>query len=156
MAESSRETVIHHILKERERQIAKWGNPQHHHAWWYVILGEEVGEVANALQEVEDQKSADVAEHLLLEEGMLPGERNEIANAGDATSDGRFMFDFDVDPHDYDSVDEGTEPPAQLMVSVPSPVVRGVWRGIKYVSVDALASALEAAGLLPTGETSRA
>ena len=64
MAESSRETVIRHILQEREWQIAKWGTPQHEHAWWYVILGEEVGEVANALQEVEDKKSADIAEQL--------------------------------------------------------------------------------------------
>ena len=173
MAESSRETVIRHILKEREWQIAKWGNPQHHHAWWYVILGEEVGEVANALQEVEDQKSGDVAEQLqamfaeivqvaavatawgeqvlrrLMEEGMLPRERNEFANAGGATSDGRFMFDFDVDPDDYELVEEGDEPPAQLLVSVPSPVVRGVWRGIKYISVDDLGTALDAAGLLP-------
>ena len=87
---------------------------------------------------------------------MLPRERNEFTSADGATSDGRFRFDFDVDPHDYDSVGEGPEPPAQLMVSVPSPGVRGIWRGIKYVSVDELASALEAAGLLPTGETNRA
>ena len=64
VAETARETVIRHILSEREHQIAKWGNPQHDHAWWYVIMGEEVGEVANALQEVEDQKSADIAEQL--------------------------------------------------------------------------------------------
>ena len=102
MVETARETVIRHILKEREWQIAKWGNPQHHHAWWYVILGEEVGEVANALQAVEGQECADVAEQLqamfaeivqvaavatawgeqvlrlLMEERMLPQERNEF------------------------------------------------------------------------------
>ena len=172
-AETSRETVIRHILSEREHQIAKWGNPQHDHAWWYVIMGEEVGEVANALQEVEDQKSADIAEQLqamfaeivqvaavatawgeqvlrlLMQEGMLPGERNEFTSADGATSDGRFRFGFDVDPDDHELDDDEDESPAQLMVSVPSPVVRGVWRVIKYISVDELAEALDAAGLLP-------
>ena len=39
------------VLKERERQNEKWG-PQHHdHGYWLAILVEEVGEVAQAIQQ---------------------------------------------------------------------------------------------------------
>ena len=43
--------VFDDVLKERRRQEHKWG-PQHHSKeHWFVILGEEVGEVANAIFE---------------------------------------------------------------------------------------------------------
>lgn len=39
------------VLKERERQNEKWGHQRHHHAYWLAILVEEVGEVAQAIQQ---------------------------------------------------------------------------------------------------------
>jgi NTP pyrophosphatase (non-canonical NTP hydrolase) len=38
------------ILRERKSQNEKWGLQRHTHLRWYAILGEEVGEVAEALQ----------------------------------------------------------------------------------------------------------
>lgn len=38
------------VQTERRRQDSKWGVQRHPHPLWYVILGEEVGEVAEALQ----------------------------------------------------------------------------------------------------------
>ena len=39
------------VLKERERQNEKWGLQRHPHAYWLAILVEEVGEVAQAIQQ---------------------------------------------------------------------------------------------------------
>lgn len=44
-------SVSNDILKERERQNEKWGLQRHHHAYWLAILVEEVGEVAQAIQQ---------------------------------------------------------------------------------------------------------
>ena len=43
--------LYHEIDEERDSQERKWG-PQHHSKEkWFTILGEEVGEVANAILE---------------------------------------------------------------------------------------------------------
>lgn len=39
------------IYKELQRQELKWGEQNHSQADWFVILGEEVGEVARAIFE---------------------------------------------------------------------------------------------------------
>lgn len=39
------------IKAERDRQDKKWGKQSHPHAGWYVILGEEFGEVGRAIFE---------------------------------------------------------------------------------------------------------
>lgn len=47
----SRLFALNRIMLERDRQEVKWG-PQHHdRARWYSILGEENGEVAEAINE---------------------------------------------------------------------------------------------------------
>jgi NTP pyrophosphatase (non-canonical NTP hydrolase) len=44
--------VIRRVTAERERQDQKWGSQRHlPHDRWNTILGEEVGEVANAILE---------------------------------------------------------------------------------------------------------
>lgn len=45
------ETVIGDVVLERHRQDKKWGIQRHSFLRWYAILGEEVGEVAEALQQ---------------------------------------------------------------------------------------------------------
>ncbi|WP_026676759.1 MazG-like family protein [Fictibacillus gelatini] len=35
---------------ERYRQESKWGKQRHHHGTWLAILGEEYGEVCQAMQ----------------------------------------------------------------------------------------------------------
>lgn len=45
--------ILDEVRHERRKQEVKWG-PQHHtKEKWFVILGEEVGEVANAILENE-------------------------------------------------------------------------------------------------------
>lgn len=39
------------VFCERERQNAKWGRQVHPHGNWLAILGEEFGEVCQALQQ---------------------------------------------------------------------------------------------------------
>lgn len=39
------------VYKELQRQELKWGKQDHSEPDWYVILGEEVGEVARAIFE---------------------------------------------------------------------------------------------------------
>lgn len=45
--------VLRRITAERFRQLAKWGDQDHEDPWWYVILGEEFGEVGRAIFETE-------------------------------------------------------------------------------------------------------
>ncbi|RDW17064.1 hypothetical protein CWR48_15595 [Oceanobacillus arenosus] len=47
---NKRTVVLNAIHKERERQIAKWGKQVHDYPYWYAILGEEFGEVGQAIQ----------------------------------------------------------------------------------------------------------
>jgi len=42
--------VLDDIAKERARQNAKWGVQRHPYPVWLMILSEEVGEVAQAMQ----------------------------------------------------------------------------------------------------------
>ena len=44
-------TVLLDVEQERITQIGRWGKQQHSLAEWYLILAEEVGEVAKAIQE---------------------------------------------------------------------------------------------------------
>lgn len=50
MEYQTRNIVLADIYRERERQNAKWGIQRHDFPTWYVILGEEIGEVAQAIQ----------------------------------------------------------------------------------------------------------
>lgn len=43
--------VLGEVLVERVRQQVKWGEQNHNAPLWFAILGEEVGEVANAFLE---------------------------------------------------------------------------------------------------------
>lgn len=43
--------VITDVVKERVRQDAKWGEQNHHPAVWQGILGEEFGELCQAINE---------------------------------------------------------------------------------------------------------
>ncbi|SET95185.1 hypothetical protein SAMN05421676_11236 [Salinibacillus kushneri] len=42
--------VLNDIHKERVRQNRQWGIQRHPHGYWYAILGEEFGEVGQAIQ----------------------------------------------------------------------------------------------------------
>ncbi len=58
------EEVFEMIRAERERQDEKWG-PQRalYPNEWYLILGEEIGEVANAI--LESKPDAEIEEELV-------------------------------------------------------------------------------------------
>jgi hypothetical protein len=43
--------VLDLVAYERDRQDAKWGEQNHHHAYWMTILGEEFGEACKAALE---------------------------------------------------------------------------------------------------------
>jgi hypothetical protein len=45
------ERAIGDIIRERSRQDEKWGQQNHSLAWWYIILAEEFGELAQTLLE---------------------------------------------------------------------------------------------------------
>ncbi len=48
--------ILNAIVDERVRQDEKWGDQSGHTAeFWYTILGEEVGEVANAVLNQNDK-----------------------------------------------------------------------------------------------------
>lgn len=49
--ETTRVTVNTHILQERFRQNVKWGKQNHNNGRWLAILGEEFGEVCEAMQQ---------------------------------------------------------------------------------------------------------
>lgn len=48
---NNRTKVINDIHQERATQIRKWGEQYHNYATWYTILGEEFGEVGQAIQQ---------------------------------------------------------------------------------------------------------
>lgn len=50
-----KEVTHKYIYDELQRQEIKWGKQEHSSAYWYVILGEEVGEVARAIFENKDE-----------------------------------------------------------------------------------------------------
>lgn len=49
----TRDEIIAELFLERERQDSKWGVQDHKHTMWSTILGEEVGEVCDAVLERE-------------------------------------------------------------------------------------------------------
>ncbi|MEK5207498.1 MazG-like family protein [Psychrobacillus sp. FSL H8-0510] len=49
--ETTMVTVNTHILQERFRQNVKWGKQNHSNGRWLAILGEEFGEVCEAMQQ---------------------------------------------------------------------------------------------------------
>jgi len=55
---TNRQKILADIEAERQRQLLKWGDQHHTPAWWFVILGEEVGEVARAIFESDWTKGA--------------------------------------------------------------------------------------------------
>lgn len=50
-----RKAIFDLVIDERNRQTAKWGRQKHSNSTWNLILNEEVGEVAKAILEVEDE-----------------------------------------------------------------------------------------------------
>lgn len=48
---NARVQAISAIMDERINQVNKWGDQKHEPMKWFTILGEEVGEVANAILE---------------------------------------------------------------------------------------------------------
>ena len=51
----ARQRIVYEILQERKKQDMKWGDQSHHpNLYWLGILVEEVGEVAKALIEDDD------------------------------------------------------------------------------------------------------
>lgn len=58
---STQALALEHILKERQRQLDKWGEQAHHDTFWAVIEGEEFGEVCRAVFETDaDQLYSEV------------------------------------------------------------------------------------------------
>ena len=49
--------VLEKIAQERQRQIEKWGDQEHHDTIWYLILNEELGEVAKEILENDEYGS---------------------------------------------------------------------------------------------------
>lgn len=48
---NSLKSAINSVIKELERQDKKWGEQNHHPSIWLGILGEEFGELAQAINE---------------------------------------------------------------------------------------------------------
>ena len=57
-------SVLMDVEQERINQIGKWGKQEHSLADWYLILAEEVGEVAKAIQE-HDGSYGDIYDELI-------------------------------------------------------------------------------------------
>ena len=59
----SHNTARYAVDAERKRQDAKWGVQDHDHFMWYVILGEEFGELAEAMLDLHTAiaEGADIA-----------------------------------------------------------------------------------------------
>lgn len=66
------ELVKQNILRELVRQLKKWGPQYHAPAYWYAILGEEVGEVGKAICENnKDQTRKELIEVIAVAVNML-------------------------------------------------------------------------------------
>jgi len=61
----SRQQILADIEGERRRQLEKWGDQHHTPAWWFVILGEEVGEVARSIFEWETTHGSNYRDELV-------------------------------------------------------------------------------------------
>ena len=53
--------VLGDVAVERARQDAKWGEQNHTALYWYAVLGEEYGEVGEALLDYVDEPGGGVA-----------------------------------------------------------------------------------------------
>lgn len=68
-----KDSIIKRILEERERQDKKWGIQQHPPAWWMLIIMEEIGEMAKAIQEdgnLEEEAIQSIASIMAMLESM--------------------------------------------------------------------------------------
>lgn len=52
----TREEIFALINEERNRQNEKWGTQNHDDLWWFVILSEEIGEIAKAIYECDEEE----------------------------------------------------------------------------------------------------
>lgn len=52
----TRQEIFDLIRAERQRQNEKWGPQNHYKQWWFVILSEEIGEVAKAIYEHDEDE----------------------------------------------------------------------------------------------------
>lgn len=80
--------VLHDVKRERMRQDQKWGIQRHDYGTWLQILVEEVGEVAQAMQQQKgwgkDTDASDLYKELIhvsavavaIAEQVKEGERN--------------------------------------------------------------------------------
>lgn len=55
--------VLEEIHLERQKQDMKWGQQNHEMSDWYVILGEEFGEVGKAIGEYKLQHIVPITEY---------------------------------------------------------------------------------------------
>lgn len=71
MSSQTTNAVLLDVVKERRRQIQKWGVQSHELPTWAIILGEEFGEVCQAIQckigisSVKDTDSGNLYEELI-------------------------------------------------------------------------------------------
>lgn len=56
--------VNQEVLKERYRQNGKWGHQRHSYGDWLIILTEEVGELAQAMQRAKGEGKETDADNL--------------------------------------------------------------------------------------------
>lgn len=65
------------IARERDRQLAKWGEQRHSDEWWYIILAEEFGEVARAMfeHEADDALEAEIVQVIAVAAAWLEDRR---------------------------------------------------------------------------------
>lgn len=74
--------VLQEVLRERQRQQAKWGEQNLDPAIWLMIVGEELGEANNA-----------ALEHLLGNRADLSGYREELIQVAAAAVNAVESFD---------------------------------------------------------------
>lgn len=63
--EMSQVEVLNEVASERARQDARWGEQNHEDLVWGAILGEEVGEVSQAMLEDRFGRGGNLREELL-------------------------------------------------------------------------------------------
>jgi NTP pyrophosphatase (non-canonical NTP hydrolase) len=62
--------ILRRIVKERERQDAKWGEQNHPPTYWLSILGEEYGELCKAVNNTIDCGDAKGSSEEIIEEAI--------------------------------------------------------------------------------------
>lgn len=61
------EKIINMVLEERKRQDAKWGEQNHTPCMWSSIIGEEYGEMCQAINEFTFDPTPDTEEQIYTE-----------------------------------------------------------------------------------------